>query len=180
MRNPDPPRRDDSRIWAIVAATVRPLPGRKAPVILPRVAASMPKASSERPQTVQVVESAPQARGRAPRSGPGPLEPIEPNRRRRLDLGRESLAARLDLHGLSQEAARDHLIAFIRRRREDNARAILVITGKGLRGDGVLRRQVPQWLGEAPLRELVAGISEAHPKKGGAGALYVVLRRKPG
>jgi DNA-nicking Smr family endonuclease len=84
------------------------------------------------------------------------------------------------LHGLSQEAARDRLIAFIRRRRQDNARAILVITGKGLRGDGILRRQVPQWLAEAPLRELVAGISEAHPKKGGAGALYVVLRRKPG
>ncbi len=115
-----------------------------------------------------------------PRNAVGPLESIEPNRRRRLDLGRETLAASLDLHGLSQEAARDRLIAFIRRRRQDNARAILVITGKGLRGDGILRRQVPQWLAEAPLRELVAGISEAHPKKGGAGALYVVLRRKPG
>jgi DNA-nicking Smr family endonuclease len=94
-------------------------------------------------------------------------------------LGRESFAASLDLHGLGREAARERLIAFVQRRRAENARAVLVITGKGLRGDGILRRQVPEWLAEPPLRDLVAGLSEAHPKKGGAGALYVVLRRKP-
>lgn len=178
MRNPDAPRRDDVRLWAIVAATVRPLPGRKVPEVPPRVPTTAPKSLSDRPKRVQPSESAPNIRGRAARSAPGSLEPIEPNRRRRLDLGREALAASLDLHGLSQEAARDRLIDFVRRRRADNARAVLVITGKGLRGDGVLRRQVPEWLAEAPLRDLVAGMSEAHPKKGGAGALYVVLRRK--
>ncbi len=180
MRNPDLRRRDDGRLWAIVAATVRPLPGRKAPEIPQRAPAPTAKSDVTNPRVRQPAPSPPKGLGRAPPSVPGPPEPIEPNRRRRLDLGRETLAASLDLHGLSREAARDRLIAFVRRRWEENARAVLVITGKGLRGDGVLRRRVPEWFAEAPLRDLVAGISEAHPKKGGAGALYVVLRRKLG
>jgi DNA-nicking Smr family endonuclease len=89
------------------------------------------------------------------------------------------MAASLDLHGLSREAAHERLTAFVQSRWAAGARAILVITGKGARGDGVLRREVPHWLAQTPLRELVAGLSEAHPKRGGAGALYVVLRRHP-
>jgi DNA-nicking Smr family endonuclease len=108
----------------------------------------------------------------------GPPDLIEPNRRRRLDLGREPLAASLDLHGLGRAAAHEQLTAFVRSRWAAGARAILVITGKGSRGDGVLRREVPSWLAEEPLRDLVAGISEAHPRRGGSGALYVVLRRR--
>jgi len=109
---------------------------------------------------------------------PGPLQPIEPNRRRRLDLGREPMAARLDLHGLSRAAAHERLIAFVQSRWAAGARAVLVITGKGSRGDGVLRREVPDWLAQPPLRDIVAGLSEAHAKRGGAGALYVALRRQ--
>ena len=88
------------------------------------------------------------------------------------------MAATLDLHGLGRDTARDRLIGFILGKSADGARAVLVITGKGPRNDGLLRRRVPEWLAEAPLRDLVAGLSEAHPKRGGAGALYVVLRRR--
>jgi len=87
------------------------------------------------------------------------------------------MAASLDLHGLSRDAAHQRLVDFVQGRWAAGARAILVITGKGSRGDGVLRREVPYWLAQPPLREIVAGLSEAHPKRGGAGALYVVLRR---
>jgi DNA-nicking Smr family endonuclease len=107
----------------------------------------------------------------------GPPQPIEPNRRRRLDLGRERMAASLDLHGLSRAAAHQRLIAFVQSRWAAGARAILVITGKGSRGDGVLRREVPEWLAQPQLRDMVAGLSEAHPRRGGGGALYVALRR---
>jgi DNA-nicking Smr family endonuclease len=89
------------------------------------------------------------------------------------------MSATLDLHGLSRAAAHERLIAFVQGRWAAGDRAILVITGKGSRGDGVLRREVPGWLAQPPLRDLVAGLSEAHPKRGGAGALYVVLRRHP-
>ena len=37
---------------------------------------------------------------------------------------------------------------------------VLVITGKGVQGDGVLRRRVPDWLGAAHLSQIVAGISD--------------------
>lgn len=57
-------------------------------------------------------------------------------------------------------------------------RAVLVITGKGVGGDGVLRRRVPDWLAAPSLRDLIAGVSEAHRRHGGEGALYVALKRR--
>ncbi len=165
---------DDARLWAVIAATVRPLSGRTAPAPAPQ-----PKAVPASPgKSRRALIAKPPATAPSRPAPPGPLEPIEPNRRRRLDLGREPMAASLDLHGLSREAAHQRLVEFVQSRWAGGARAILVITGKGARGDGVLRREVPDWLAQSPLREIVAGLSEAHPKRGGAGALYVVLRRQ--
>lgn len=172
--------RDDATLWAVVAATVRPLKGRTAfktePSTPESVAAPTPITAGA---GYRSFPPAPLPAPRARRStAPLPPDPIEPNRRRRLDLGRETMAATLDLHGLGRDTARDRLIGFILGKSADGARAVLVITGKGPRNDGLLRRRVPEWLAEAPLRDLVAGLSEAHPKRGGAGALYVVLRRR--
>ncbi|MDB2325415.1 Smr/MutS family protein [Alphaproteobacteria bacterium] len=41
----------------------------------------------------------------------------------------------------------------------------------------MLRRHVPLWLKQRPLADLVLAISNATPKDGGAGAMYVLLRR---
>ena len=56
----------------------------------------------------------------------------------------------------------------------------MVITGKGGFGDarGVLREAVPRWLNESDLRPRVLSCAWAQPKHGGAGALYVLLRRQ--
>lgn len=97
---------------------------------------------------------------------------------RRITRGRDAIAARIDLHGMTQDVARAALTTFVRRAVDDGWRAILVITGKGVGGDGVLKRRVPDWLGEPPLRDHVAGVSEAHRRHGGEGALYVALKRK--
>jgi len=167
---------DDARLWAVIAATVRPLPGRAAHARNPPPPKAIPASTGQSRRAV--IAKPPETAPLRP-TPPGPPQPIEPNRRRRLDLGREPMAASLDLHGLSREAAHERLTAFVQSRWAAGARAILVITGKGARGDGVLRREVPHWLAQTPLRELVAGLSEAHPKRGGAGALYVVLRRHP-
>jgi DNA-nicking Smr family endonuclease len=67
---------------------------------------------------------------------------------------------------------------FIRQSWNEGYRAVLVITGKGLLGDGVLRRLTPEWLAAPRLRDIVAGISESHRRHGGEGALYVALKRK--
>ena len=97
----------------------------------------------------------------------------------RLCRGRLSIQARLDLHGMTQAEAHSALDGFVRRSQATGRRAILIITGKGAvsAGGGVLRRAVPRWLHEPPLRELVLAIREAQPKDGGEGALYVLLRK---
>jgi DNA-nicking Smr family endonuclease len=100
---------------------------------------------------------------------------IEPRRLRRLSRG--LLSDHIDLHGLNQDEARAELIAFVEDCIQRGVRGALIITGKGTLGDGVLRRRVPDWLAEPPLRPLIAGVSEAHRRHGGSGALYVALKR---
>ncbi|MCS6877188.1 MAG: Smr/MutS family protein [Geminicoccaceae bacterium] len=97
--------------------------------------------------------------------------------RRRLDRGHFPLGARLDLHGLTQEAAHAALTRFLPRAAEAGHRCVLVITGRGERSGGILRTAVPRWLAEPPLAEKVLGWAEAGRSHGGRGALYVLLRR---
>lgn len=102
---------------------------------------------------------------------------------RRGKLGPE---ARIDLHGLTLAEAHPELIRFVLNAHAAGMRLVLVITGKGRDRDsggpiptrmGALRHQVPRWLTLAPLGPVVLQTSEAHLKHGGAGALYVYLRR---
>jgi DNA-nicking Smr family endonuclease len=97
----------------------------------------------------------------------------------RLRRGELRPEARLDLHGMTQEEAHRALAHFIARAQEDGLRALLVITGKGGGGrGGVLREAVPRWLEEPSIRGRILGVAPARPKDGGAGALYVLLRRR--
>jgi DNA-nicking Smr family endonuclease len=98
---------------------------------------------------------------------------------RRLTRERDPLGPRLDLHGLDQAQAHGRLFGFLRQAQAEGWRAVLVITGKGVSGDGVLRRLTPEWLASPALHDVIAGVSEAHRRHGGAGALYVALKRKP-
>ena len=85
----------------------------------------------------------------------------------------------MDLHGLTQVEAHRALQGFIEGAHLAGKRALLVITGKGLTpGSGVLRDAVPRWLNEPSLRRMILAFSHAQPKDGGAGALYVLVRRK--
>jgi DNA-nicking Smr family endonuclease len=96
---------------------------------------------------------------------------------KKLRKGRLEIDARIDLHGMSEHAAHDALLRFIKQVRRDDARIVLIITGKGKGGEGVLRRAVPLWFGEAVFKPLVGGWRKAHAAHGGEGALYVRLRR---
>jgi DNA-nicking Smr family endonuclease len=111
----------------------------------------------------------------------------------RLRKGAIEPDARIDLHGFTEEAAHRALEAFLRGAAASGARLVLVITGKGLkpsapdepfdleldrRTRGVLKAMVPRWLQEPGLVRLVADVRTAHRKHGGAGALYVYLRKE--
>jgi DNA-nicking Smr family endonuclease len=92
---------------------------------------------------------------------------------------------RLDLHGMRQEEAHRALIRFLQSASARDCAIVLVVTGKGGVGGpgygderGVLRRITPHWLRAPELKPFVVGFEEAAAHHGGAGALYVRLRRR--
>jgi DNA-nicking Smr family endonuclease len=103
---------------------------------------------------------------------------IDGGTQKRLFRGDVTIDARLDLHGFNATQAQRKLTQFLGQARLSGYRCILVITGKGARGEGVLRSSVPDWLKRPPLSDLVLAIAQAKPRDGGAGALYVLLRRQ--
>lgn len=110
-----------------------------------------------------------------------PMESLTRRMKSRVAKGRHAIDARIDLHGFTQHEAHAALSRFLRNAVERDARLVLVITGKGRGGEiGVLRRQVPQWLGLPEFRALVVGFEDAAIAHGGEGALYVRLKRGRG
>jgi DNA-nicking Smr family endonuclease len=142
-------------------------------------------------QTAEALRPAPSARksipSRSQSTDAKPLPPLAPLGRRmkqRVARGKETIDGRLDLHGLTQSEAHATLLHFLRSASSRGARLVLVITGKGVRGGdgerGVLKRQVPQWLGLPEFRTFVLGFEDAHIAHGGGGVLYVRVRRPRG
>jgi len=89
------------------------------------------------------------------------------------------IEGRLDLHGMILVEAEMALEKFLKSAHVRGVRCVLVITGKGLRGNGtgVIRAALPGWLNGSSLRPIVVAFSQARPADGGAGAFYVYLRR---
>lgn len=96
---------------------------------------------------------------------------------RTIRRGQQKVEASLDLHGHSQDSAWRILPIFIQQHRARGAKCIIVITGKGKQGDGVLRRNFLMWVESQEARGLVSSFALAHPRHGGGGAFYVYLRR---
>lgn len=182
-RGPPPISDDDRRIWARVTGTVAPPRSRKAP----RVAIDTPDAAPMPP--------APPGKSRIPVRPAAPPPPpllapfaprpaslrapdvLEPRRQRRLSRERDPIEASLDLHGYGRFEAEDVLRAFLMSSRARGLRAVLVVTGQGRRGGGVIRASIVEWLHAPALRGVISGFAPAHRRHGGEGAIYVTLRR---
>ena len=164
-------------------------------------------AGHQRREAAQRLEAPKVEMGLKPRPlGPQPIKKevgLDGKNAERLRKGKIDIEARLDLHGLTQARAYDVLVDFIHRQYGAGKRCVLVITGKGKgrdfrgmprevadtpwerkaerfempTGSGVLREIVPRWLGEPSLRPYVVSHSQAQPRHGGSGAIYVYLRR---
>lgn len=167
---------DERVLWTTVTKSIAPM--REA---LPEVEPPEPPvaASPARPKRAARVHAPVPPSPQKP--SPPPLQPLDRRTRQRVARGREQIDARIDLHGLTQSEAHAALSRFVHAASARGARLVLIITGKGGRGDGergVLRRHVPQWLALPDFRELVVGFEDAHVAHGGEGALYVRLRRR--
>ena len=195
-RRPNAPRAssltaEEEALWGHVTKGVKPVPGKRRVQATPAdhersierrlAAAKAPADASERPKPAR----------QTARSAPAPAT-LDRRSVRRIASGRVDIDASIDLHGMRQSEAHSALRGFLTRCRSDGCRTVLVITGKGgplrkatssadmvERSDrGVLKSNVPRWLGEPELSALVIGFTTAHPRHGGDGALYVTLRRK--
>lgn len=169
---------EEIELWLGVAESVERRPGATLPARLeappkPEVVAA-PAPPTPLPQP-------------APPRAPSPQPRLERKLKQQLSRGRVSADAAIDLHGFRQAEALSALRHFLLGAQAQGARVVLVVTGKGGRSPdmfdmtggevGVLRRAVPLWLGLPEFRHLVVGYEEAAPWRGGAGALYVRLRR---
>ena len=179
---------DEHALWQGVARSVSPLRKRlKRPAASesPETAKTPPKPlpkSAPKVRTASAAKSAPVAPSLKP-AGPPPLAPLGRKLKQRIARGSRAIDGKLDLHGFTQAEAHGALLHFLRTRQGRGAKVVLVITGKGFRGDagagerGVLRRMVPMWLGLAEFRSYVVSFESASIAHGGEGALYVTLRR---
>jgi DNA-nicking Smr family endonuclease len=179
---------DERTLWHAVAKTTKPLKrGRRAHKTAelgdePAAAAAHP------PKAAPAAKVLPAEHPKKPAtkaSAPPALAPIGRRDKARLSRGRQEIDARIDLHGMTQARAHRALLTFLQRAHADGCVFVLVITGKGrLGGDeretGILRRQVPNWLELPEFRTIVVGYEQAHIAHGGAGALYVRVRRVRG
>jgi DNA-nicking Smr family endonuclease len=175
---------EDRRLWDQVRRTATPLrpEAEPEPEPLPEPAPAPPASPKER-RAAAASAAAPK-----PKPPPPAVSGIDRRTMTRLARGSAAIDARIDLHGMTQEAAHRRLLRFLEAARADGARIVLVITGKGAPGEvgfgeagrGILRRAVPGWLRSPVFLPLVSGYENAGRRHGGEGALYVRLRRKIG
>ncbi|MCP4745779.1 MAG: DNA mismatch repair protein MutS [Desulfobacteraceae bacterium] len=110
-------------------------------------------------------------------TGPG----TNPQIASQLHQGRFSIQDHIDLHGMFVPEAEQALHNFIRQCLARNRRGVLVVHGRGLTSpkEPVLKQKVYTWLTRGPLRSYVIALASAKACDGGAGATYVLLRRRP-
>ncbi|HMN50437.1 MAG TPA: Smr/MutS family protein [Xanthobacteraceae bacterium] len=172
---------EDRSLWEEIAKSIKPLPGRRTKI------GDEPEALSVEDQTRKGAYKPPRPLVRVePKAPPQPpLAPIDRRLKQRLSRGSAEIDARLDLHGHTQAEAKTRLHRFLETAQARGHALVLVITGKGKRDSdgwssegGVLKRQVPLWLSLPEFRPLVVGFEQSAQQHGGAGALYVRVRRR--
>lgn len=105
---------------------------------------------------------------------------LDPRVVRRLRRGEFAIQAHVDLHGLVKDEAKTELETFLTRSRQQGRRCVLVVHGRGLHSKDqvpVLKEALKRWMHTARFARHVLGFATARPHDGGAGAIYVLLKR---
>lgn len=100
---------------------------------------------------------------------------------RQIRQGRLAPDIAIDLHGHSLSAAHARLDQALASARAQGMRVLLIVTGKPRgreTGRGAIRAEIGHWLQASPHADAIASVRTAHPRHGGDGALYVILRRR--
>ena len=176
---------DESDLFRRAMRDVKPLKQRTPRIRSEKIAPSRTSGTAETVTTKRTLRSrsaAPAAtfpKSKAPTLQRGDMAGLDRRTGQRFKRGQLPVEARLDLHGMYQDAAHIALVQFVTESAAQGRRCVLVITGRGSReGSGVLRARLPEWLNQLPCRPHVLGFTAARPEHGRDGAFYVLLRRK--
>ena len=200
---------DGDALWARVVEDVRPLKGRRVALLAtaakPTSAKQNPaqqtlaKQKSVRPEPVEgraasaALAARPSTTLRTNGVGAAAVKPpantLDASWDRKLARGLTAPDLTIDLHGHTLSSAHAELEAGLTRAVAMQARLILLVTGRApppgrsrldnpLRG--VIRASISDWLHHSRHAAHIAAVRNAHPRHGGAGALYVILRRVRG
>jgi len=170
---------EEQALWDKVVASVRPLRPQPPPSPPPAESANPvplfpPPRAKARPAPVA---SPPKA------AAPSPGTTLDGSWDRRLSRGMVQPDVTVDLHGHNLATAYDLLDARLEQGIGSGVRVMLLVTGKppadGRRpvGRGAIRAAIDDWLAASRHVGRIAAVRNAHPRHGGAGALYIVLRR---
>jgi DNA-nicking Smr family endonuclease len=184
---------EEARLWGRVTATVRPMVGRGGaplPITPVRPEILSPSKGEAFPSAFMAVtgkkrEGFAEVGRRQSTSNISSTNTLDANWDKRLANGQASPDRTIDLHGHTAAGAHavlDHALGDAIR---SGARIVLLITGRPAQDNprmpptrrGVIRASVEDWLNAGPHASKIAAIRKAHPRHGGAGALYLVLRR---
>ena len=171
---------EERALWRRVTDTVRPLEGRGAETPL---AESLAPAS---PPPLRGVARAPAPARSVPpaKANAAPGETLDGGWDRRLRRGLVSPERTIDLHGHTLATAHAALDRGLDQAIADDVRTLLLVTGRPPREGttpprrGAIRAAIGDWLAGSRHASRIAAIRNAHPRHGGAGALYVILRRR--
>lgn len=161
---------DEKRLWRRVAEGVKarkPLPPAEPEPEDTKPAKPVSKATQQ--ESVTNKASAPSRKAKSP--------PANRAGEKRVRRGHLEIGATFDLHGHTQTSGRAALMRFLHKAHARGDRTVIVVTGMGRGGEGVLKRALPEWLADGEVRHLIAGYAQAHQSHGGAGAFYVFLKR---
>jgi DNA-nicking Smr family endonuclease len=169
---------DETELWARVTATITPLsrePIKAAPPVPAEPTASAIKVRTPRP--AQPVQPLP------PASVPKPGTTLDGTWDRKLRSGSIQPDRIVDLHGLNLNQAWQAIDIALERAESAGHRVVLLITGHHRRGGppiqrGRIRAAVHDWLAVSRHASRIAAVRGAHPRHGGGGSLYIILRRR--
>ncbi len=170
----------DVDLFAAAMADVKPLRGRKR---TGRATKVMPRAKPEGPLAPQKKALAGLGTAKHPELTTED-QSFDRDISRSLARGKQVPQASLDLHGMTLAAAERAVAAFLEDSTTRDLRVVLIVTGKGLRLEGGrmlggrIRAEFTGWLNRADNRHRVRAVRAAHPRHGGSGAFYVLLRRR--
>ena len=177
---------DERALWGKLTRSVTPLRRPRAAPLMETVSQEAFAAALDAPRPVK--GRVPPARplpAAAPPPAPAAVPVLDGSWEKRIRSGRIVPDHAIDLHGLNLAAAHVRLDRAIGDALAQGWRVLLVVTGKPrpapapgeTRRRGPIRAEIGVWHARSPLAHRIACVRQAHPRHGGEGALYVILRR---